>query len=122
MITYEQDPEVLRWGLQLFDGNPYSNCGYCGSITQNNGECYGDHYFHEDHYTTEFSNTEDNEFIAHPLQEQFSQFSIGELPQAVLQDAEHAQSSFYHQDWFSQPVGNYTFGTPKCLKIMLLAL
>ncbi|XP_035541263.1 OVARIAN TUMOR DOMAIN-containing deubiquitinating enzyme 12-like isoform X6 [Juglans regia] len=34
MTTYEQDPDVLQWGLQLFDSDPYSSCGYYGTIMQ----------------------------------------------------------------------------------------
>ncbi|XP_040992325.1 OVARIAN TUMOR DOMAIN-containing deubiquitinating enzyme 12-like isoform X6 [Juglans microcarpa x Juglans regia] len=34
MTTYEQDPDVLQWGLQLFDSDPYSSCGYYGTIIQ----------------------------------------------------------------------------------------
>lgn len=104
MLTYEQDPDVVRWGLQLFDGDPYSNCGYCGTIPQNNSGCY------ENHYTTDCSNVEDNELTANSLQQQFSHFSLAEQPQNFHEDVENAQASFYQQDWFCQPMGNYTFG------------
>ncbi|KAL3530540.1 hypothetical protein ACH5RR_009862 [Cinchona calisaya] len=103
MLTYEQDPDVVRWGLQLFDGDPYSNSGYCGTIPQNHTGCY------ENHYATEFSNVEDNQLNANSLQEQFSQFSLTEQPQNFLEGVENAQTSFYQQDWFCQSMGNYMF-------------
>ncbi|CAI9105017.1 OLC1v1003845C2 [Oldenlandia corymbosa var. corymbosa] len=104
MITHEQDPDVVRWGLQLFDGDPYSNSSYYGSLPQNSTACY------ENHYITEFNGAEHSELTANSLQEQFSQFSLSEQSPNFPDGVGNAQASFYQQDWFGPPVANYTFG------------
>ncbi|RVW97279.1 OTU domain-containing protein [Vitis vinifera] len=89
MITYEQDPDVVRWGLQLFDGDPFSNCGYGGTIVQNDVSYYDGPYFKEDHYDNECSNVENDEIIAHALQEELSQLAVDEaagLSHEVVED------------------------------------
>ena len=100
MLSYEQDPDVVRWGLQLFDGDPYSNCGYCSTIPQNNTGCY------ENHYGSVFSNVEENELAANSLEQQFSYFTLTDQPQDFLQGAENAQTSCYQQQWFNQSIEN----------------
>uniref|UniRef100_A0A5B7AWF5 ubiquitinyl hydrolase 1 n=1 Tax=Davidia involucrata TaxID=16924 RepID=A0A5B7AWF5_DAVIN len=110
MITYEQDPDVVRWGLQLFDGDPFSNCGYCGTITQNDEDYYHEQYFKEDYYDTGCSNVENDELIAQALQEELSQLSVAEAPGSPHEGVEHLQASFYPPDWLDQSMGNYTFG------------
>ncbi|XP_027085567.1 uncharacterized protein LOC113771813 isoform X1 [Coffea eugenioides] len=103
MLSYEQDPDVVRWGLQLFDGDPYSNCGYCSTIPQNNTGCY------ENHYGSVFSNVEENELAANSLEQQFSYFTLTDQPQDFLQGVENAQTSCYQQQWFNQSMENYPF-------------
>lgn len=110
MITYEQDPDVLRWGLQLFDGDPFSNCGYCDNIPQNDADYYQQQYFKEDHYDMGCSSLENNELHEHALQE-LSQLSIADAPGSSSEGVEPLQTSFYPQDWLGQSMGNYTFGT-----------
>lgn len=105
MITYEQDPDVVRWGLQLFDGDPYSNCGYCGSVSQHNADCYSDNYVKGYQYDTECSYTGDHNLNVNCLEEELSQLSVNE-PIKSFQD-EHLQTSFCSQDWFPHSVGYY---------------
>ncbi|CAN4120265.1 unnamed protein product [Withania somnifera] len=114
MITHEQDPDVVRWGLQLFDSDPYSNCVYSGSMPQNSIDHYQDHYFKADHFSTEPGNEENHNFNAQHLQEELSQLSVTEPPSILHQMAEHTQTHFYPQDWFSQPMGNYNIGEENC--------
>lgn len=107
MITYEQDPDVVRWGLQLFDGDPYSNCGYCGSVSQHNADCYSDNYVKGYQYDTECSYTGDHNLNVNCLEEELSQLSVNE-PIKSFQD-EHLQTSFCSQDWFPHSVGNFSY-------------
>ncbi|XP_059626812.1 OVARIAN TUMOR DOMAIN-containing deubiquitinating enzyme 12-like [Cornus florida] len=110
MITYEQDPDVVRWGLQLFDGDPYSSCGYCGTVAQIDPDYYHEQYIKEDHYNTGYSNVANDELIAHALQEELSQLSVAETPESSQEGVEHLQQPIYHQDWIGESIGNYTFG------------
>lgn len=110
MISYEQDPDVVQWGLQLFDAGPYSTCGYCGTVTQDSANCYHGHYFNEDNYETEFSNTENDELMAHALQQQLSQLAVAEASTPPHQWEENLQLSNFSQDWHSYPMGNYDHG------------
>ncbi|KAL3354633.1 hypothetical protein AABB24_019003 [Solanum stoloniferum] len=114
MITHEQDPDVVRWGLQLFDSDPYSNCAYSGAMPQNSLDYYQDHYFKGNHFSTESGNEENHNFNAQRLQEELSQLSVAEPPSILHQMAEHTQTHFYPQDWFSQPMGNYNIGEENC--------
>ncbi|GER39459.1 cysteine proteinases superfamily protein [Striga asiatica] len=96
MITYEQDPDVLLWGLQLFEGDPYLNCGYSCSIPQNN---------------TDSNYQLENYVNADNLHEELSRLSVVEPnPIKSYQEAvESQQSPFCPQDWFSQSLGNNTY-------------
>lgn len=61
MFTYGQDPDVVRWGLQLFDGGPY-----CGYGPQNYTDCYRDQYSREEaSYHTECITTENDKHSLH---------------------------------------------------------
>ncbi|KAG5515545.1 hypothetical protein RHGRI_036551 [Rhododendron griersonianum] len=110
MITYEQDPDVVRWGLQLFEGDPYSNCGYYGSLTENNTDYYHAQDFKEVQYDVGCNNVEDDEFIALALQEQLSQLSVSEASGSPTDGEEKVQAPFYLHDWLGQPIQNYSYG------------
>ncbi|KAI8524096.1 hypothetical protein RHMOL_Rhmol13G0122800 [Rhododendron molle] len=109
MITYEQDPDVVRWGLQLFEGDPYSHCGYYGSLTENNTDYYHAQDFKEDQYDVGCNNVEDDEFIAHALQEQLSQLSVSEASGSPTDGGEKVQAPFYSHDWLGQPIQDYSY-------------
>lgn len=110
MITYEQDPDVVRWGLQLFEGDPYCNCAYYGSLTENNTDYYNAQDFKEVQYDVGCNNVEDDEFIAHALQEQLSQLSVSEASGSPTDGEEKVQAPFYSHDWLGQPIQNYSYG------------
>lgn len=114
MITYEQDPDVVRWGLELFDGDPFSYCGYGGTVTQDCVDyCHGQ-YFMEDHYGTECSNVDNDELVAHALQVELSQLTVAEGPESALEGAEHLQVSIFPQNCFGQSPGTYCCGNVSC--------
>lgn len=114
MITYEQDPDVIRWGLQLFDSDPYSNCGgYCGTLAQDHGvnqDYYQGQYFNEDQYDAESCNIANDELIAHALQEELSHLAVAEVPRSPNEVEDHLQVSSFQQDWFGQSMVNYVSG------------
>ncbi|CAK9158520.1 unnamed protein product [Ilex paraguariensis] len=110
MITYEQDPDVVRWGLQLFDGDPFSNCGCCGTVTQNDTDYYNEQYFKEDQYHMGCSNVEHDELLAHSLQDELSHLSVADAPGSSCEGVTHPQASFYPQEWVGQTMESYPFG------------
>ena len=110
MITYEQDPDVVRWGLQLFDGDPFSNCGYGGTIVQNDVSYYDGPYFKEDHYDNECGNAENGDIIEHALQEELSRLAVDEAARFSHEVAEDLQVSILPKGWPYQSMENYGFG------------
>ncbi|KAF5744730.1 OTU domain-containing protein [Tripterygium wilfordii] len=107
MITHEQDPDVVRWGLQLFESDPYSNCGYCDTSTQDDADYYTGQYLEEDQYDLQSYNVESDELIAHALQ---AQLAISDLPQSSHEGEEHSEACAFQQDWLEQSIGSYTSG------------
>ncbi|GFQ03794.1 rubisco large subunit-binding protein subunit alpha chloroplastic [Phtheirospermum japonicum] len=107
MITYEQDPDVVRWGLQLFDGDPYSNCGYCA---QHNTDCYPGHYLKGYQYDGNGNYAGDNNDITiNNLHDELSRLSVIEPIKSFQDGVENQQTPFCPQDWFPQPLGNYSY-------------
>ncbi|XP_044482419.1 OVARIAN TUMOR DOMAIN-containing deubiquitinating enzyme 12-like isoform X2 [Mangifera indica] len=109
MIMYEQDPDVLWWGLQLFESDPYYSSGYGDTISPDDVDNYGQH-FGEDHYEAECCNVEYDELIAHALQEELSQLAVVEVPQSPCGDEENLQVPDFQEDWLCQSAANYCSG------------
>lgn len=110
MIT-EQDPDVLRWGLQLFDGHPSPDCGYCDTNAQYNAEdYYQQQYYDEDRYDLGCISLANNELTEHDIQ-QLSQLSMADAPGLCTE--EQLQTTYYPQEWLGEPMGNYNLGTTK---------
>lgn len=113
MMSYEQDPDVLRWGLQLFNGDPYSNYSYGAADAGNDPDYYNhqhqDQYFKDGIYNLA-STPAENEYNACSLEEELSRLSITD-PQSDIHPAiDHIQTPYYSQGWFSPPMDSYAFG------------
>uniref|UniRef100_A0A7N0RDF1 ubiquitinyl hydrolase 1 n=2 Tax=Kalanchoe fedtschenkoi TaxID=63787 RepID=A0A7N0RDF1_KALFE len=107
MISYEQDPDVVQWGLQLFDGDPLSNCSYGDSLTPNDA-----HYYHGE-YVTDGIHVMDNihaddDGITNNLQTQLSHFELIEMGNSHP-DSEQSQSPNYSHGWIDQ-LANFNSG------------
>ncbi|XP_077221732.1 OVARIAN TUMOR DOMAIN-containing deubiquitinating enzyme 12-like isoform X2 [Tasmannia lanceolata] len=109
MITYEQDPDVVRWGLDLLDGDPSSNYEYCGAATQN-ADYYDGEYARECHFNTQCATVENDEIIAHALQEELSQLAVAEASGSSHTGEEHLQASILAQDWLGLSTRNFSSG------------
>ncbi|XP_073066418.1 OVARIAN TUMOR DOMAIN-containing deubiquitinating enzyme 12-like [Primulina eburnea] len=109
MITYEQDPDVVRWGLRLFDGDPYSNWGYCGSLMQHEADYYSGYYSKGYHDDADCSNTGNQELTVNCLDEELLQLSVTEPIKTFQEGVQHPQTSYCSQDWFPQSLGSYNF-------------
>ncbi|XP_038692849.1 OVARIAN TUMOR DOMAIN-containing deubiquitinating enzyme 9-like isoform X2 [Tripterygium wilfordii] len=107
MITHEQDPDVVRWGLQLFESDPYSNCGYCGTIAQDDTDSFTGKYFKEDQCDLQSYNVESDERIGHAFQ---AQLGIGDLPESPHEGEEHSEACAFQQGWLDQSIINYGSG------------
>ncbi|XP_019709805.2 OVARIAN TUMOR DOMAIN-containing deubiquitinating enzyme 12 isoform X1 [Elaeis guineensis] len=110
MIMYEQDSDVLCWGLDILHGDPFSNTGYCGGITQHDASFYDSCYVGEGNTGTDRTTIENDEIIAHALQEEFSQLAVAEATGPSHADEEHLQASVLAQDWFGPSMRNYSSG------------
>ncbi|ONK79496.1 uncharacterized protein A4U43_C01F6950 [Asparagus officinalis] len=100
MIMYYQDPEILRWGLDILNVEPFSDSSYCGSNTQNDPLVYGVGYTGEGNFGADSIFVENDEIIAHSLQEEFSQVAVAEATSPSNEGEEHTQESVLTQDWF----------------------
>ncbi|KAI3793767.1 hypothetical protein L1987_36389 [Smallanthus sonchifolius] len=95
MFSYSQDPDVVRWGLQLFDGGPSTDGSYSSYGLQNYTDCYHDQCSREVSYDTECVSTEnEKQHILEPS----------------CEAVDHSQASFYLQDSLHQSMANYTLG------------
>ncbi|KAK1409942.1 hypothetical protein QVD17_36473 [Tagetes erecta] len=95
MFSYSQDPDVVRWGLQLFDGGPPADNSYSNYGPQSYTDCYQDQYSREVNYETECVSTETEKH---------------QILEPSCQAIDHSQASFYLQDSLHQPMANYTLG------------
>lgn len=110
MIMYEQDPEVLQWGLQLFESDPYYNCAYGDTISPDEVDYNNGQHFGDDHYDTECCNVEYDELIARALQEELSQLAVVEAPESPCGEEDNLQVPDFQEEWLSQSVANYYSG------------
>lgn len=71
------DSDVVRWGLDFLDADSLFNSHYGDN---NQGEVYVYNQWHNGYNNTDTgcSNVENDEIIAHALQEEFSQLTISE--------------------------------------------
>nr|KJB20329.1 hypothetical protein B456_003G143700 [Gossypium raimondii] len=113
MVTSEQEHDFVKWGLQLFNSDPYANCGYCGVLTQENGEYYtGNSFKEDDHYDAgECCNVENDEAIAHTLQlQELSKLAVVGSPSQGEEEELQLQVSGYTRDCINQSVGDFGSG------------
>lgn len=102
MIMHDQDLDVVEWGLRLFNCDP--DPGYSCNPAEHDSNIYGQYF--RDPYQTELS-IENDERIAHTLQEEYSQLAISEASES---SHEHMQTPIFPQDWLTVPAKNYCSG------------
>lgn len=110
MITSEQDPDVVQWGLRFFKSDPYSDSAYCNTEIQDDISCYQGQYGEEVHYGIQCNDVDNDEIIAHALQEELSQLAVTETPCSPNEGSEQLQPSIFSQDWHGHPIGSYGSG------------
>eukprot|EP00262_Sarcandra_glabra_P017073 TRINITY_DN5730_c0_g1_i3.p1 TRINITY_DN5730_c0_g1~~TRINITY_DN5730_c0_g1_i3.p1 ORF type:complete len:323 (-),score=55.97 TRINITY_DN5730_c0_g1_i3:3-971(-) len=108
-MTYGQDPDVVRWGLNhLYE--IFTNTGYCETAAQSDANLYDIDCVREDHFNAERATVENDEIIAHALQEELSQLAVVEASGSSHAGEEHLQASVLAQDWHGTLMGNYSSG------------
>ncbi|XP_024985546.1 uncharacterized protein LOC112521099 [Cynara cardunculus var. scolymus] len=110
MFTHGQDPDVVRWGLQLFDGGPFNDSSYSGYGSQNYADCYHDQYSRETSYDTQCINPENDKHLMLALPEDGSSFSVAEASAPSCEEVDLSQTSFYLPDSLNQSMANYSLG------------
>nr|ACU18218.1 unknown [Glycine max] len=109
MGLYEH-PDVVQWGINLFDSDPAYSPGYYSDIIQHDtGDVYNGHYYHS-HYDTESNQIQNDEIIARALQEEFSRLDIAECSGYSQTDEEQFHASEPTCDWNNTSMMNYCSG------------
>ena len=114
MTANEQDPDVIKWGLNLLDFDSLFNSSYGCDYNQDDGNTYHGRYMRDYNYNTECNSdcnyVENDAMIAHTLQEEFSRLAVGDAAQSSHVEAEHFHSSNVSSDWRAPPSPNYCPG------------
>ncbi|XP_011041039.1 PREDICTED: uncharacterized protein LOC105137125 [Populus euphratica] len=97
MIVFEQDPDVVRWGLHnLIYDCTLPNSGSCYAVTRHDRDTFNAGYVREYYNDPEHANTVENDaVIARALQEELSR--IADAESFGLNNAE--QESIIMQQW-----------------------
>ncbi|KAG8648549.1 hypothetical protein MANES_08G009100v8 [Manihot esculenta] len=98
MSMYEQDSDVIQWGLRLLDGDPPFYSGYYGGALQT-GDDYHKHYSRYLDDMSHFRVEDSDEIIARTLQEKFTQLAIAEASGYSPAKEEHLEISMHEHDW-----------------------
>lgn len=105
--------DVFQWGLRILGGEPASS-EYYGDIIQHDTYEISDGQYYRQHDDTDSNNVENDEIIAHTLQEEFSQLAISEASGYSHAGEDHLQASNLAHDWDSQPTPNYYCSAHDC--------
>ncbi|XP_042451247.1 OVARIAN TUMOR DOMAIN-containing deubiquitinating enzyme 9-like isoform X3 [Zingiber officinale] len=109
MIMYEQDSEIHRWGFDFLNCDLFSVSPYCGVNTQQDSDFYDNGYVGHANIGTECIIVENDEIIAHALQEELSQLAVAEASGSTHEE-KCLQVSVLAQDWFGPCTGSYLSG------------
>ncbi|KAK4721471.1 hypothetical protein R3W88_011704 [Solanum pinnatisectum] len=100
MTLYELDPDVVRWNLHLIDVCGINNGGSLGTVTQYDTDFSQLGYAREGYAEPMHMNVENDEVIAHALQEELSWLSLDEsIGSSHTDEEEHRKASVLAQDW-----------------------
>ncbi|GFZ14731.1 cysteine proteinases superfamily protein [Actinidia rufa] len=99
MIMYEQDPDVVRWGLHLLDVSRTSNGGSPSSTIHYEWDLSQVESVSEGYCERKCNELESDEIIAHAFQEELSRLAAAEASGFSHGGEEHLQASILAQDW-----------------------
>ncbi|XP_034925262.1 OVARIAN TUMOR DOMAIN-containing deubiquitinating enzyme 10 isoform X1 [Populus alba] len=107
MVIYEQDSDVIQWGLRLLDGDPPYYSGYYGDAIIQSDDGYHGHYVRDHYDISDCSHVESDEMIARTLQEEFSQLAVTEANEYSHGGEEHLHASVDEHPWQCTPTRKY---------------
>ncbi|KAJ8465946.1 hypothetical protein OPV22_028498 [Ensete ventricosum] len=110
MITYEQDSDIHHWGFDFLHCDLFSVPPYCGGTSQQDSSFYDTSYVGEGDIDPECATIENDEIIAHALQEELSQLAVAEASGSTHAEDDCIQVSVLTQDWFSPYMRSYSSG------------
>ncbi|KAJ7972373.1 OTU domain-containing protein [Quillaja saponaria] len=101
--------DVIQWGLHLFDSDPVYGPGYYSDMIQHDADDIYSGQYLQVHYDTDSNNIENDEIIAHTLQEEFAQLEIAESSRYQQQhpDEDRLLSSGFAYDWNNSSMVDY---------------
>ncbi|XP_059646859.1 OVARIAN TUMOR DOMAIN-containing deubiquitinating enzyme 10-like isoform X3 [Cornus florida] len=100
---HEPDSDIVRWGLNFLDVDQLFNPAYYGDSNHYDVNICREQYIGDGNYDTECSNVENDEVIAHTLQDELSQLSIAEGDESSHAMEEHLQASTVSRDYWPSP-------------------
>lgn len=119
MITYEQDSDIHHWGFDFLHCDLFSVPPYCGGTSQQDSSFYDTSYVGESDIDPECATIENDEIIAHALQEELSQLAVAEASGSTHAEDECLQVSVLTQDWFSPYMRSYSPGTKMTVNMVI---
>lgn len=108
MTSCEQDPDIFRWGLHHLLGD-LSMKDYYGIDVQDGTNICDGGYMQENNSHMDHSSVENDEVIAHTLQEEYSNIANAESSRPQHENEEQMQTSVLAQDWFDPPMMNNSY-------------
>ncbi|CAL5389468.1 unnamed protein product [Camellia sinensis] len=108
---YEPDSDAVRWGFNFLDVDHIFSSTYYGDNNQGDVNIWREQYIGDDNYNTDCNSVENDETIAHALQEEYSQLTIAEASESSHPKEEHLKvSSTTAPDWLNPSSRNYYSG------------
>ncbi|GMH13305.1 hypothetical protein Nepgr_015146 [Nepenthes gracilis] len=105
MTACGMDADVVRWGLHQLCARPTLKAGSHGSVTLYDADLSHDAYVLEGYCEEVSANVENDEIIAHALQEEFSRLAVAEASGSSDGGAAQQQASILAQDWHDHVKG-----------------
>lgn len=98
----EPDSDVVKWGLNFLDVDQIFSSTYYGDSNQQDVNISHEQYNGNTYHENEFNNVENDEMIAHSLQQELLDLSI-EDEDEVSNPVDGLQRSNDTQDWYNGP-------------------
>lgn len=107
---YELDPDVVRWGLHLIDVCSITSKGSPQTVTCYEEDLSTTNTVNEGFCSTTDSHVENDEVIAHALQEELSKLASTEASRSASSGEEHQEASILAQEWLGPSGRHSNFG------------
>ncbi|KAK4767342.1 hypothetical protein SAY86_015092 [Trapa natans] len=106
----EQDFDMYEWAQSFFETCPLYDTRYMTNAIDQDSNSIRHINYPGNQYGTEFSHVENDEIIAHTLQEEFSQLAMREMTENYHAPEQGSSISVDHHEWQSLPMRHYYSG------------